>query len=190
MIASAVGGFALSQYLMSWRNGDRDALRAELRAELEAKLKEIAGSAVRLEQARSKDHPQAEPGLRSAEISQQAEEGATGSIVVSPCKPGSLPRSGPKPECSEQGAVRVAVCARVPAAATIKEVLLYTRLEDSQQPWPDSRVQAGQDAGQAKFVEKFYERPDIDGSKQVCQGFAHWNGEKSRLARILVKYAL
>lgn len=34
MIASAVGGFAGSQYFNAWRNGDRDALREEMRAKL------------------------------------------------------------------------------------------------------------------------------------------------------------
>jgi hypothetical protein len=34
MIASAVGGFAGSQYFNAWRNGDRDALRDEMRAKL------------------------------------------------------------------------------------------------------------------------------------------------------------
>jgi hypothetical protein len=177
MIASAVGGFALSQYLMSLRYGDQDAIRAEL----QAKLNEIAASAARLEHARLGDRPQAAVVTAGAEAPREPEDGATGSIVVAPCK---------THDCNEQGAVRVAVCARVPAAATVKEVQLYTRLEDSQQPWAEARVQAGQDAGQAKFVEKFYERSDIDGSKQVCQSFASWNGEKARLARILVKYAL
>ena len=51
-------------------------------------------------------------------------------------------------------------------------------------------MQPGQDSGQAKFVEKFYERADADGSKQVCQSFASWNPEKARAARILVKYSL
>jgi len=82
------------------------------------------------------------------------------------------------------------VCARVPGAATVMEVQLYTRFEDSQQPWADSRVPAGQDAGQAKFLEKPFERPDGDAAKQVCQGFVNWSGEKARLARILVKYSL
>ena len=34
MIASAVGGFAGSQYFTAWRNGERDALREEMRAKL------------------------------------------------------------------------------------------------------------------------------------------------------------
>ena len=82
------------------------------------------------------------------------------------------------------------MCARVPAAASVREIQLYTRLEDSQQAWADVRVQAGQDAGQARFAEKSFERPDGDGNKQVCQSFVSWNREKPRVARILVKYAL
>jgi hypothetical protein len=183
MIASAVGGFALSQYLAGLRYGDQDAIRAEL----QAKLNEIAAGAAKLEHARMQEHPQADADPRRAEP--QSDEGATGSVTVPPCKAAGEP-GAVKPDCSEQGAVRVAVCARVPAAATVKEVQLYTKLEESQQPWSEARVQAGQDAGQAKFVEKFYERSDIDGSKQVCQSFAHWNGEKARTARILVKYIL
>lgn len=34
MIASAVGGFAGSQYFNAWRNGERDVLREEMRAKL------------------------------------------------------------------------------------------------------------------------------------------------------------
>lgn len=84
--------------------------------------------------------------------------------------------------------MRVAVCARIPAKATVTELLLYTRFEDSHEPWPESRVQRGQDAGQARFVKKSFERPDIEATRQICQGFVHW-GEKSRVARILVRYA-
>jgi hypothetical protein len=48
MIAAAVGGFALSEYFMTLRNGDRDTLRMEL----QSKLSEISASAARLELAR------------------------------------------------------------------------------------------------------------------------------------------
>lgn len=183
MIASAVGGFALSQYLAGLRYGDQDAIRAEL----QAKLNEIAAGAARLEHARMQESPAGDAQAKRADP--QPDEGATGSVVVPPCKAAG-DGGAAKADCSEQGAVRVAVCARVPAAASVKEVLLYTKAEDSQQPWAEARVQAGQDAGQAKFVEKFYERSDVEGSKQVCQGFASWNPEKARAARILVKYAL
>jgi len=185
MIAAAVGGFALSQYFLSLRYGDQDALRSELHS----KLSEISASAARLEQARLTERTQIVDGVRQAEALRLGEEGAAANVLVGPCK---TERASPdaKRECSESSAVRVAVCARVPAQATVKEVLLYTRFEDSQQPWASSLVQPGQDAGQARFSEKFFERPDADSGKQVCEGFVNWSGEKSRLARILVKYTL
>ena len=76
----------------------------------------------------------------------------------------------------------------MPASATVREVQLYIGFENSKQPWQESRVQPGQEAGEARFAEKFTERPDGD-AKHICQRFANWSGEKSRVARILVKYA-
>jgi hypothetical protein len=181
--AAAVGGFALSQYFVSLREGDRDALRADL----QSKLSEINATAMRLEQARTIEREQIETGTRLADAQRLGEEGAAASVLVGPC-PQVIP--GARLECTEQSALHVTVCARLPASATVKEVQLYVRAEDSKQPWQEARVQAGQDAGQARFAEKFTERPDGDGAKQVCQGFANWGSEKSRLARILVKYAL
>ena len=184
VMAAAVGGFALSQYFVSLREGDRDALRADL----QSKLSEINATAMRLEHARTNEREQIETGARRADAQRQGEEGAAASVVVGPCKPEGVP--GARQECTEQSALRIAVCARLPASATVKEVQLYVRAEDSKQPWQEARVQAGQDAGQARFAEKFTERPDGDAAKQLCQGFANWSGEKSRLARILVKYSL
>lgn len=186
VIAAAVGGFALSQYLMSLLEDDRDALRTELKA----RLSEINATALRLEEARLAERRQIESEIHRADALRQGEEGVAAVVLVGPCKVGNAPPAEAKRECREQDAMRIAVCTRVPAAATVKEVLLYTRFEDSKQPWGDARVQAGQDAGQARFVDKVFERPDGEAGKQVCQGFVQWNTGKSRLARILVKYAL
>jgi hypothetical protein len=182
IIAAAVGGFALSQYLISWREGGRD----ELRSELQSKLAEINATAMRLEQTRLNERQQIETEAQRADAARLGDDGAAASIVVGPCKP----EGGDKRECTEQAALRVAVCARVPASAIVKELQLYTKPEDSKQSWQDSRVQPGQDAAQARFAEKSFERPDEGGARQICQGFADWNGEKPRVARIVVKYAL
>jgi len=182
LAAAAVGGFALSQYFVSLREGDRDALRADL----QAKLSEINATAIRLEQARTNERRQIETEVQRADASRVGEEGAAATVVVGPC-PQVVP--GARLECTEQSAVRVAVCARVPASATVKEVQLYIAFENSKQPWQESRVQPGQEVAEARFAEKFSERPEGD-AKQVCQRFANWSGEKSRIARILVKYAL
>ena len=64
-----------------------------------------------------------------------------------------------------------------------------SRFDDSRQPWDEAKVRAGEDIGQARFQDKFVERADGDGAKQVCQGFANWNTEKPRVARILVRYS-
>lgn len=173
MIAAAVGGFALSQYFVSLRTGDRD----ELRADLQSKLAEINATAMRLEQARTSERKQVETEVQRADASRLGDEGVAASVLVGPCK-----------DCSEQSSMRVSVCASVPASATVKEVQLYIRADDKQ-PWADARVQPGQEAGQARFAEKYSERPE-EGVKQVCQAFANWSHEKARLARIVVKYAL
>jgi len=186
MIAAAVGGFALSEYFVTLRDGDRDTMRTELRS----RLFEISASAARLERARLAEREQAESGVLRAEAQRRGEEGVAATALVGPCRAEGTATPGSRPDCSEQGAVRVAVCARVPAAAIVREVLLYSRSDDSQQPWADSRVQPGQDAGRAKFVEKFFERPDGDAAKQVCQSFINLNGETARQARIVVKYTL
>jgi hypothetical protein len=183
LVAAAVGGFALSQYFVSLREGDRDALRADL----QSKLSEINATAMRLEQVRMNERKQIETEVQRADASRLGEEGAAASVVVGPCKPEGVP--GAREECTEQSALKIALCARVPVSATVKEVQLYIGPEKPKQPWQDNRVQPGQEAGQARFADKFSERPDGD-AKQVCQGFANWSGEKSRVARILVKYAL
>jgi len=180
MIAAAVGGFALSQYFVSLRDGDRDALRADL----QSKLSEINATALRLAEARMSERKEIETEVQRADASRQGEDGATASALVGPCRP----EYGGKPECTEQSAMRVTVCAGVPASATVKEVQLYIRSDDKQS-WADARVQPGQEAGQARFAEKFSERSE-EGAKLVCQAFANWSHEKTRLARIVVKYAI
>jgi len=181
MIAAAVGGFALSQYFVSLREGDRDALRSDL----QSKLSEINATALRLAEARMNERKQIETETQRADASRLGEEGAAASVLVGPCRP----EYGGTVECTEQGAMRITVCASVPAAATVKEVQLYIRAENSKQPWAETRVQPGQDAGEARFADKFSERPE-EGAKQVCQGFANWSHERTRIARIVVKYAL
>src|SRR5712691_2791761 len=183
LVAAAVGGFSLSQYFVSLREGDRDSLRADL----QSKLSEINATATRLEQVRTNERKQIETEVQRADASRLGEEGAAASVVVGPCKPEGA--RGAREECTEQSALRVAVCARVPAAATVREVQLYIGFEKSKQPWQDSRVQPGQEAEHARFADKFSERSDGD-AKQVCQRFSNWSGEKTRIARILVKYAI
>jgi hypothetical protein len=68
-------------------------------------------------------------------------------------------------------------------------VELFARPDDSQQPWNEARVAAGEDLRGGRFATSHFERLDADGSKQVCQSFAHWS-DKGRAVRILVRYII
>jgi hypothetical protein len=184
MLACAIGGFAFSQYLMA--QGESEA--RDLQAELRATLSEISAVAKRLEQVSADKRGKPDAPVQRSESQRPREEGVTVVAGVAPCKPRQSKKSAPP--CAEQDAAQVSVCAQVPLAAQVKDVALYTRFQDSQQPWSESAVAPGQDAGQARFQDKYFEQPDGAATKQVCSHFANWNGEKARLARIVVKYAL
>src|SRR5262245_7480484 len=83
LIAAAVGGFALSQYFVSLRTEDRDALRADL----QSKLSEINATALRLAEARMNERKQIETEVQRADASRQGEEGAAATALVGPCVP-------------------------------------------------------------------------------------------------------
>ena len=180
MLAAAVGGYAYAQYQM-FRSRDDDKV---LRQEMQSRLRDIGDAAVRLERAGSQKNDQSGAEAR---LDAERRRGAAGVAVIIGLPP--CANTSESSGCSEGNAMHVSVCATIPAAAVVSEVQVFTRLEDSQQPWPEARVQPGQDAGAAKFVDAFYERPQADG-KEVCQRFVHWNSQKARLARILVKYTL
>ena len=179
MLASVVGGYALSEYQTFRDRADDKSLRQEM----QSRLRDIGNAAVRLERA----------GLQTdtdAKLAVERRRGAEGVVAVIGLPPCASNPSAPGSSagCSEGTALSASVCAFIPASALVTEVQMFTRLEDSQQSWAEARVQPGQDAGAAKFVDAYYERTQVDG-KEVCQRFVHWNGQKGRLARILVKYA-
>ena len=184
MLAAAVGGYAFAEYQI-FRGREDDKV---LRQEMQTRLRDIGDAAVRLERAGLQKNDQSGADARLDTERRRGAEGVAAVIGLPPCvhiQSASESSAG----CNEGNALHVSVCAIIPAMAVVTEVQVFTRLEDSQQPWLEARVQSGQDAGAAKFVDAFYERIQADG-KEVCQRFAHWNSQKARLARILVKYAL
>ena len=72
----------------------------------------------------------------------------------------------------------------------VSEVLLFSRPDGSQQPWSESRVTMGQEAGGARFVDPPVEKPYGESMKQVCSTYTHRASDKAHTARIVVKYAL
>ena len=197
IIASAVGGFALSQWLTENERVSQNILQHEL----QEKVDQITRTANQLEQTRA--------GARAEiEAAVQRKLGSDGVVVmatVAPCRP-SLVVSPPgtatppgvtgetaqpaAPVCTESEASAVTLCATIPEDATITEVELYTRPAQSDTPWSTSRVLAGQESGQARFAEKYVEGSEAPGTKQVCQGFAQWSTEHARVARMVVRYGI
>lgn len=197
IVASAVGGFALSQWLTE---GERVSQSLRER-ELQDSVERITRTANQLEQTRA--------GVR-AEIEESVlrKIGTDGVVVmatVAPCRPSlvvSTPGTStppgvtaetaqpPSPTCTESEASSVTLCATIPANATITEVELYTRQAQSDTPWSTSRVMAGQESGQARFAEKYAEGPESPGNKQICEDFTHWSTEHARVARMVVRYGI
>jgi len=193
LIASAVGGFAFSQYLIAGTKHESENLQSELRTQ----VAEIASTAQRLEQARMEDRSEVEASVRRLEAQRRGEEGAAASVTLPPCEPHVIAMStagtaaaAKKRECTEAEAVRATVCVSVPWSANVTEVVLYARYDDSTQPWAESRVKPGKDIGFGRFADKPSERQETDTTKQVCQSFYHWNAERGRSVRIVAKYSM
>lgn len=185
VLAALVGGYALSEYQgFSLRQDDK-----VLRGEMQSRLRDISAAAERLERAGVEKNGQSEADARLAAERRRGAEGVAAIISVPACRAPKAGIAQTPAACAESDALRTTLCAVVPASATVTEVQVFTRLEDAQQPWDEARVQAGQDAGAAKFVDAYFERAPGNESKEVCQHFAHWNSQKGRSARILVKYS-
>jgi hypothetical protein len=197
IIASAVGGFALSQ----WMTENERVSQSVLQHELQDRVDQITRTANQLEQTRAGVRAEIEAGV----LRKIGSDGIVVMATVGPCRP-SLVVSPPgtatppgvtgettqsaAPVCTESEASAVTLCASIPANATITEIELYTRFAQSETPWSTSRVMAGQESGQARFAEKYVEEPEAPGTRQICQGFAHWSTEHARVARIVVRYGV
>ena len=186
MLASGVGGFAYSEYLSQARREDAHQLRQELQQQLAT----LASSTAKLEQVRLNAQSVVDAQTRQAEERRRGVEGVEGLVQLPACKGRASMSGGERPACAEGDAQRLAVCAVVPASAQVTEVQLFTRQDDSQQNWAESRVETSQDAGKARFLDAPFERTHTDGNKEVCFNFAHWGADKGRVARIVVRYTI
>jgi hypothetical protein len=197
IIASAVGGFALSQ----WLTENERVSQSMVQRELQDRVDQITRTANQLEQTRVGVRAEIEAGV----LRKLGSDGVVVMATVGPCRP-SLVVSPPgtatppgvtgettqpaAPVCTESEASTVTLCATIPANATITEIELYSRIAQAETPWSTSRVIAGQESGQARFAEKYVEGPEAPGTKQICQGFTHWSTEHARVARMVVRYGI
>lgn len=180
MLASAVAGYAFSEYQTFRDRADSRILREEM----QMRLKDIGAVAARLERVGMQSSGAVEADRQLAAERRRGAEGAAAVINLPACM------GQAQAACTESTAQRTTICSVVPAAAVVNDVQLFLRPEDSQQSWAEAKVQAGQDAGGAKFLDSFYERGREGDTKEICMNLANWSSDKGRSARILVRYAL
>lgn len=180
--ASAVSGFAASQ----WLNEGERAAQGALQKELQARIAEVSHTAGELEATRAAERAEIETGvLRRIGI-----DGVAVTASVPACRAASSGDAPGARACGEAEAVPVTLCATIPAGATVTEVALFSRRADDDTPWSSSRYLPGQEAGEARFAEKYSETAPEAGTRQVCQAFAHWSADHARMVRVLVRYSL
>ncbi len=188
---SAVSGFSLSQWLTQ---GERNAQGA-LQQELQARIAEVSHTAGELEATRAAERSEIETGV----LRRIGNDGVAVAATVPACRAGAAgvmtpvstaAAAAPARACNEAEAIPVTLCATIPASATVTEVVLFSRLDNTDTPWSASRYLPGQEAGQARFADKYSETTPEAGTRQVCQTFAHWDAEHARVVRVLVRYSL
>jgi hypothetical protein len=182
LVAAGVGGFALSQYFAGQSNRESLALRGEL----EGQVAQISATAARLERATLSD----QGSMERASADRQGAASVAVTTTIGPCRVRAGPAPDPAPACTEEEAIRVTLCASVPARAVVAAMDLYAGPEDSPQAGAESKVAPGQDIGGARFADKPFERPESGQTKLACTVFASWNGGQAYTARLAVKYAI
>jgi hypothetical protein len=182
MAVSALGGYAFSGYQAFKEKRENERVRDEMNA----RIVELSAAASRLERAGSERDGVNSEALVAASRKFGA-DGAAAVVNLSPCRAVKSGSSKVPANCAEGDAIRTSLCVTIPLAAAVSEVQLFSRAEDSQQAWAEARLQVGQESGGVRFVENFSERTTQDG-KEVCQNLLHWQADKGRAARILVKY--
>lgn len=201
---SAVGGFALSQWLMEHERSMQKALVEQLKAQVAS----LARSESELSESRAGTRAEIEAGvLRKIGL-----EGVVTSATVGPCKPplvlntpalSAHAQENPAPttsppgtttppssSCTEADAMPVTLCAIVPVGATVTEVEVFMRPVDSDETWASARLVPGEETEQARFSEKPVEIADSATTKQICESFASWSTDRARTARMLVRYSM
>jgi len=198
--AAAVAGFALSQWLVE----DERAAQGTIEHELRMRADEAARTASQLAATSAGVRAEIEMGV----LRRLGTDGAIVMTTVGPCRPALVvntpgtasppgvsaePPPPPAPSsCTETEANTITLCATIPNNAKVTEVEVFAREANSETPWSSNRLNPGKEAGQARFAEKYVERPNSEqpGMKEVCQDFAHWSTEHAQVARMQVRYTL
>lgn len=182
LIASAVGGFALSYYYMGNKgNGNSEALTAE--QELRAKIEQLSASTQRLETVSFNGVDTIAQQVRDEERRKRGIEGSVAVVMLEKCA-----SADGQTACSENTVRPIRLCTEIPANASVAAIDLYARPEGDTRSWSESRVIAGNDFGGGRFTNRTTEHLISDSTKQVCQELLHWSSDHALNGRMVVHY--
>ena len=182
LVAAAGGGFAYSEYLVLTQDAPAQALRDRIGHTLLA-----ANAAPQPVAAPVSPVPVTAPLV--ANPGADVRDGVTASVSLPACM-AATPRRIPQAAVPNRRPCR-SRCARRSRRPRASPKCCCTRGPKARPlPWRDHLVAVGQDVGAGRFVDAHFERPDGEQRKDVCQKFAHWNGESGRSVRIVVRYDL
>jgi len=183
--ASGVGGYAGALYVMQ---GDHRQTQ-ELRADLQQRIGQIQETAARFEQTRLGERLAIEAEARLLEDRRRGADGIDAAATLGPCRPRqSIGDASETVVCVEAEAVQASVCASIPAAAQVYEVVPYARWADDAADWNDRRIALGGRLASAAFGAQPLERADAGGRKRVCIDATTWDSQRALEVRVLVKY--
>jgi hypothetical protein len=181
VIASAIGGFAMSQYFVSRGRSEAQVLETDLRARID----QLTLSAQRLDSIRQSNREELLRQARQEELVRRGKQGLVTSLGIGKCSVADDAAKG----CNEQQAQQLQLCSEVPAAASVTGVELYARPEGDVRDWSDLQVAPGSDFGGGRFSEHYTERLLDENSKQVCHGIVYWNSSSGVVTRMVIHYA-
>lgn len=181
LLASAVGGFALSFYPGIKGHTNTEVLEAELRS----KIEQLNVTTQRLEAVSLNGTDAIAQQVRDEERRKRGMEGAIALVMLEKCVAASAEGQVP---CNESTAQPVRLCTEIPADSSVTAIDLYARPEGDTRPWSERRANAGNDFGGGRFAARTTERPVSDSAKLVCQELLHWNSDHAINGRMVVRY--
>lgn len=182
MMASAVGGFALSHYFTSKDREKTEMLEQELREQ----LKQLSLSTQRLENMRMLGESDMMRAYQSRQAIRDGAEGVEAMVRIGKCVVTFGATAAESMPCNPSHAMRLDLCAQIPLNANVTSIDLFARVDDK--PWSDSRVVADEDFGGGRFDDKFREQPLDEMQKHVCQTISYWRHESDMQARMVIHY--
>jgi hypothetical protein len=185
VLAAGVGGYAGALYVMQ-----RDHRHTqELRAELQQRIGEIRDAAARFELTRRGERTAIEAEAQLLADRRRGADGIVAVAVLGPCRARqAVGETGEQLACSEAEAVQASVCAWLPPAARVTEVVPYARWSDDGGAWRERRVNLGGRLASAGFGAQPTEHDEAGVGKKVCVDASTWDSLRALELRLVVRY--